>query len=141
MKLRENERIVKTAEDGWHVILHREAIGMRELSKTAYRRELFRNPVLTNQRLVLLRNKQIDYEIPLQKIVQTTCQSYLKISTPYLKLQLGDGTVMNIVFECLTERVFFGSAVESEISRRITKEWVNEMNRQARQRCGRRTDY
>lgn len=130
LKLRENERIIKTAEDKWHVILHLEAIGTRELFKTAYKRELFRKPVLTNQRLVLLENEQIDCEIALEKIVQATSHSYLKISTPYMKLQLRDGTAMNIVFECVTERVLFGSAVEAEIARRITKEWVNEINRQ-----------
>jgi hypothetical protein len=99
--------------------------------KTAYKRSLFRTPVLTTQRLVLLQNKEVDREIRFDSIVEVTSHRQLKIGTPYFRLEFGDGKVINIVFECISERVLFGAGVESEIAWRMTKEWVAEINRQA----------
>jgi hypothetical protein len=130
-ELREDETVVKTPEDKWHVVQYGEKFGTREMFKTAYRKSLFRIPLLTNQRLVFLKNREIDHEIPLDNIAEVTSHRQLKIGTPYFRLEFGDGKVINIVFECISERVLFGAGVESEIAWRMTKEWVAEINRQA----------
>ena len=130
-ELRENETAVKTSQDMWHVVQHGEKIGAREMFKAAYKQSLFRTPLLTNQRLVLLKDREIDYEIPLDNVAEVTSHRQLKIGTPYFRVESTDGEVVNIVFECITERVVFGAAVESEIAWRMTKEWVTEINRQA----------
>jgi len=130
-ELREDETVVKTPEDKWHVVQYGEKIGILEMFKTAYRKGLFRTPLLTDQRLVLLKDREIDHEIPLDNIARVTSHRQLKIGTPYFRLESVDGKVTNIVFECISERVLFGAGVESEIAWRMTKEWVAEINRQA----------
>lgn len=130
-ELREDETVVKTPEDKWHVVQYGEKFGAREMFKTAYRKSLFRIPLLTNQRLVFLKSGEIDHEIPLDSIAEVTSHRQLKIGTPYFRLEFGDGKVINIVFECISERVLFGAGVESEIAWRMTKEWVAEISRQA----------
>jgi hypothetical protein len=129
-ELREDETVVKTPEDKWHVVQYGEEFGTLEMFKTAYRRSLFRTPLLTNQRLVLLKDREMDHEIPLDNIAKVTAHRQLKIGTPYFRVELVDGKVINIIFECISERVLFGAGVESEIAWRMTKEWVAEINRQ-----------
>jgi len=134
-RLRENEVIIKTLKEGWHVVRHGEKI---EWFKTAYRRKFFRRPVLTNQRFVLLRNGDIDYEVPLQSIVEATFRPFrrhLRLGTPYLRLELKDGSIIHIVFENITQRILdafspHGARVEDLTAERLAKEWVNEINLQ-----------
>jgi len=127
-KLRENEVIIKTLKEGWHAVLHGSKY---QWSKTMYRFKLFRNPVLTNQRLVLLKGSEIDYEVPLENIVEATHGKALW-TQPYLRLGLKDGNAHVIVFECLTQKIIhsqygLGDSIEAE---RITKEWAEEINLQ-----------
>jgi len=131
-KLRENESIIKSLRDGWHVIRHGEKI---EWFKTAYRRRLFRNLVLTNQRLVFLNLGEIDYEIPLGTVAEAVHPKGKLLSKPYFKLILEDGTVMHVVIECLTMRVldsvsYPGSAMEQVEAEKMAKEWAAAINLQ-----------
>jgi len=128
-KLSEGEVIVKTLGEGWHAVRHGEKI---EWFKTAYKRKLFRKPVLTNQRLVFLNNEDIDYEIPLEDIVQTTSKRYLRLGTPYLRLELKNGNIIHIVFENISQRVldaiFAGGYAEDANQIRLVKAWADEIN-------------
>jgi hypothetical protein len=126
-ELRRNEIVIMTLEEPWHVVLHAGKMDIREMLKTAYRPSLFRTPILTDQRLVLLKGNEIDYEVPLGKI-NATSHRQLKIGTPYLRLQSGNSELVDIVFECITERVSFGAAVEAEIAWKMTKKWVGGIN-------------
>ena len=66
-KLRENETIVRSLEKekDWYAVRHGRKF---EWSKSMFRFELLRKLVLTNQRIVFLKDKEIDYEIPLKDI-------------------------------------------------------------------------
>jgi len=130
-RLRENEKIVETLEEGWHAVLHRDPISTRELFKTAYRRGLFRTPVLTNQRLLFLKGDVIDYELPLAEILESRSDRHLRIGTPYMTLRLRDGSDIRIVFECIQERVLIGAAVEAEIAWRFAKQWAKKISLQS----------
>lgn len=131
-KLRENERIVRRfeTEEGWHAILHRDGIGASQLFKTAYKRSLFRNPVLTNQRLILFKDGDIDYEVSLENILEATPSRHLRIGTPYLTLQLNDGATIHLVFESISERLYIGAAVEAAMAWKYAKEWATEIRTQ-----------
>ena len=129
-KLRENEVVVKKLGEGWHVIRHGEKI---EWLKTAYKRKLFRQPILTNQRLVFLKDGEIDSEIPLENIALAESKRYIHLGTPYLKLVLKDGSIVHMVFENIYQRALDsvlggGYSAEDTDAARFSKEWANEIN-------------
>jgi hypothetical protein len=127
-----NERIVKTLNENWYVVLHLQPIGMRQLFKTAYRRGLFRKVMLTNHRLLLIKEGKITNEVSLANIIDVMPHRFLRIAEPYLTLQLNDGSTIHLVFGCMTERIMFRAAVESEIGWRHAREWARRINAQSR---------
>jgi len=129
-KLREGEVAVKTLGEGWHAVCHGNKF---QWSKTMYRSKLYRNSVLTNQRLVLLKDSEIDYEVSLENIVKAVPKKVLW-HQPYLKLELKDGNTVIVVFESVVQRIVggiggsgLGDTLEAE---RIAKEWAAEINLQ-----------
>lgn len=130
-RLREDEIVVKKLKDGWHAVRHGKSF---EWSKTMYRFKLFRNPVLTNQRLLFLKDDAIKHEIPLDNITKAEYKTKLR-TNPYIRLELQDGNATIIVFESLSQRIWdsiiqvHGEVIDGQM---ITKEWVNEINRQIR---------
>ena len=133
-KFGENEVVVKKLGEGWHVIRHGEKI---EWLKTAYRRKLFRQPILTNQRLLFLKDGDIDSEIPLENIALAESKRYLRLGTPYLKLVLKNGSIVHMVFENISQRALDtvlggGYSAEDTNAARFSKEWANEINRRVK---------
>jgi len=129
-KLREGEAVVKTLGEGWHAVCHGNKF---QWSKTMYRSKLYRIPVLTNQRLVLLKDNEIDYEVALENVVEAVPKKVLG-HQPYLKLELKDKNTVIVVFESVVQRIAggidgsgLGDTLEAE---RITKAWAAEINLQ-----------
>jgi len=129
-KLRENEVIAKTLGEGWHAVCHGNKF---QWSKTMYRSKLYRNPVLTNQRLVFLKDSEIDYEVVLENVVEAIPKKVLW-HQPYLELELKDRNTVIVVFESVVQRIVggidgsgLGDTLEAE---RITKAWAAEINLQ-----------
>jgi len=124
-KLKENEAIIKTLEKDWKVVRHGKEF---EWSKAFFRFELLREPVLTNQRLILRKNNELEYEIPLSNI-----DSIERISpffgNPYIKVALSDGEIFSLAFVlpsigAIYKKFFgFGPAILSK-QRKIMDEWT-----------------
>jgi hypothetical protein len=132
--LRDGEFVVKAldAEEGYHVVLHGEKI---EWFKTAYRPEYFRTPLLTNRRLLFLKEKKIDYEIPLDNIQEAIFKSTLGTNAR-IRLDMKDGGVLHIVFESISSRVFLGNAMENAGAERLSKDWIEAINFQIKNEAG-----
>jgi hypothetical protein len=127
-KLRDGELVVKAldAEEGYHVVLHGEKI---DWFKTAYQSKFFRNPLLTNFRLLFLKGNEVAYEILLDSIEGIIYESTLG-TNPRIRLDLKDGSVLHVVFESISSRVFLGNAMEDAGAERLSKEWIEAINLQ-----------
>jgi hypothetical protein len=127
-KLREKETIVKTLEKekDWYAVRHGRKF---EWSKSMFRFELLRKLVLTNQRIVFLKDEKIDYEIPLKDIKEAVPASVGFAGNPYLRLELKNGDAVSIIFQCVGVRSFMGIFLVSK-QRKLTKEWINAINSQ-----------
>ena len=126
IRLRDGEFVVKAldAEEGYHVVLHGEKI---EWFKTAYQSKYFRTPLLTNHRLLFLKGNEVDYEMPLENIREAFYESTLG-TNPRIRLYLQDGSILHVVFESISSRVFLGSAMEDAGAQRLSKEWIEAIN-------------
>ncbi len=130
LKLRDGEFVVKAldAEEGYHVVLHGEKI---QWFKTAYQSKYFRTPLLTNYRLLFLKGNEVDHEMALEKIEEAVYKSTLG-TNPRIRLNLKDGSVLHVVFESISSRVFLGSAMEDAGAQRLSKEWIEAIDLQSR---------
>jgi hypothetical protein len=129
-KLRDGELVVKAldAEEGYHVVLHGEKI---DWFNTAYQSKYFRTPLLTNFRLLFLKGNEVAYEMPLEDIARTVYESTLG-TNPRIRLELNDGSVLQVVFESISSRVFLGTAMEDAGAKRLSKEWIEAINLQSK---------
>lgn len=127
-KLRENETIVRSLEKekDWYAVRHGRKF---EWSKSMFRFELLRKLVLTNQRIVFLKDKEIDYEIPLKDIKEAVPARVGFAGNPYLRLELENGEAVSIIFQCVGVRSLMGIFLASK-QRKLTKEWINTINSQ-----------
>lgn len=129
-RLKEGEVITKKLREGWHAIQHKEKI---KWFRTAYKTKLWRNLILTNQRILFLKNDEINYEIPLENVLKAESKRVMKMGSPYITLQLKDGNLIHVVFESIRERVWdslLGVPLEPQTASRMTKEWEKEINLQ-----------
>jgi hypothetical protein len=100
----DNEEILLSLERGWHAIRHGEKY---EWSKSAFRFDLARKTILTNKRILFLKNEKIDSIINLSDIneiypdVQAT-------GNPYIRIQFKDGTGASIFFILLGLQMYLG---------------------------------
>jgi len=127
-KLKENEIIVKTLEKDWHAVRHGRKF---EWSKSMFRFELLRKLVLTNQRVVFLKEGEIDHEIPLENIREVILDS-IGTGNPYLRMELKNGDAVSIFFPCVGMKMFLGAFYLIGKQRRLTKEWADAINNQIR---------
>jgi len=127
-KLRENEAIVKTLkkQKDWYAVRHGRKF---EWSKSMFRFELLRKLVLTNQRIVFLKDEEIDYEIPLEDIKEAVSASVGFAGNPYLRLELKNGDAISIIFQCVGVRSLMGIFLISK-QKNLTKDWKNTINAQ-----------
>lgn len=127
-KLRENETIVRSLEKekDWYAVRHGRKF---EWSKSMFRFELLRKLVLTNQRIVFLKDKEINYEIPLKDIKEALPASVGFAGNPYLRLELKNGDAISIIFQCVGVRSLMGIFLLSK-QKKLTKEWTNTINSQ-----------
>jgi hypothetical protein len=63
--------------------------------------------MLTNQRVVFLKGEDIDYEVPLENIMQAV-PDRTGVRNPYLRLELRDGDAISIAFGCVGWKMFLG---------------------------------
>ncbi len=105
--------------------------------KNCIQRSLFRQMLLTNQRLLFLKNEEIDSEISLTNIKEATFKRYARFGTPYLRLTLQDGNTTHLVFESLIQRTLGAfvprARAEDTEAERIVKEWEKEINLMTRE--------
>ena len=129
-KLRENETIVKSLEKekDWYAVRHGRKF---EWSKSMFRFELLRKLVLTNQRIVFLKDEEIDYEIPLEDIAEAVHDTVGFAGNPYLRLELKNRDAVSIIFTCVGIRSLMGIFLLSK-QKKLTKEWIDEINLQIR---------
>ena len=129
-KLKENETIVDTLEKekDWYAVRHGRKF---EWSKSMFRFELLRKLVLTNQRIVFLKDMEIDYEIPLESIMEAVSDTVGFAGNPYLRLELTDGDAVSIIFQCVGVRSLMGIFLLSK-QKNMTKKWIGEINLQIR---------
>ena len=127
-KLRENETIVKSLEKkkDWYAVRHGRKF---EWSKSMFRFELLRKLVLTNQRVIFLKDEEIRYEIPLKDIKEVVPARVGFAGNPYLRLELKNGDAVSIIFQCVGVRSLMGIFLLSK-QRKLTKEWINAINSQ-----------
>lgn len=88
-----------------------------------------RKLVLTNQRIVFLKDKEIDYEIPLKNIKEAVPDSVGFVGNPYLRLELKNGDAVSIVFTCVGVRILMGVFLASK-QKKLTQEWIEAINNQ-----------
>ncbi len=133
LQLRDGEYVVRNLdpEEGYHVILHGEKI---EWLKAAYRTKLFRTPLLTNYRLVFLKENEndVDYDVPLQDIEKIDYEGGVLGMNPRIKLILMDGSLLQVVFESISSRVYLGAAWEAAGAQRLSKEWKEAIDNERR---------
>lgn len=127
---RENEVVIKTleTEKDWYAVRHGRKF---EWSKSMFRFELLRKLVLTNQRIIFLKDEEIDYEIPLEDIVEAVPDRVGFAGNPYLRLELKNGDAVSIIFQCVGVRSFMGIFLLSK-QKNLTKKWIEEINLQIR---------
>ena len=131
-KLRESEVVIKKLEKDWRIVLHGKKF---EWSKAFLRFELLRDPILTNQRLVILENSEVEHEIPISSIELIERVSSL-IGMPYVRIKLLDGKTFSLAFVlpslgAIYKKFFgFGPAIIIK-GRKIVDEWTKAI-KQAR---------
>jgi hypothetical protein len=127
---RENEVVIETLEKekDWYAVRHGRKF---EWSKSMFRFELLRKLVLTNQRIVFLKDAEIDYEIPLEDIREAVPDNVGLAGNPYLRLELKNGDAVSIIFQCVGVRVFMGIFLLSK-QRKLTQKWIEAINAQLR---------
>ena len=57
-----------------------------------------------NQRILFLKNDEVDYEISLEDILKAEIKRVMRIGDPYLRLNLKNGKTIHMVFESIGER-------------------------------------
>ena len=95
------EVVIKKIKEGWHSIRHDKKV---KLVKTAYKTNLWRQPILTNQRILFLKNDAVDCEISLEDILKAEIKRVMRIGDPYLRLNLKNGKTIHMVFKSIRER-------------------------------------
>jgi len=126
--LEENETIVKSLEKekDWYAVRHGRKF---EWSKSMFRFELLRKLVLTNQRIVFLKDEEIEYEIPLEDIKEAVPDRVGFAGNPYLRLELKNGDAVSIIFQCVGVRSLMGIFLLSK-QRKQTEDWITAINSQ-----------
>jgi len=129
-ELRENEVVIETLEKekDWYAVRHGRKF---EWSKSMFRFELLRKLVLTKQRIVFLKEAEIDYEIPLEDIREAVPDNVGLAGNPYLRLELKNGDAVSIIFQCVGVRVFMGIFLLSK-QKKLTQKWIEKINAQLR---------
>jgi CRISPR/Cas system-associated endonuclease Cas1 len=94
-----------------------------------FRFELLRKLVLTNQRVVFLKEEDIDHEIPIENIREVTLDS-IGTGNPYLRMELKNGDAVSIFFHCIGMKMFLGAFYLIGKHKRLTKEWTDAINNQ-----------
>jgi len=127
-KLNENEITIKTLVPvkDWYVVRHGRKF---EWSKSMFRFELLRKIVLTSERIVFLKDSEIDYEIPLEDASKVVSDRVGFAGNPYLRIEMKNGDAVSIIFQCVGISSTMGLLLISK-QKNLTKEWMDEINRQ-----------
>lgn len=129
-KPRKGEVVVKEIREGWHAIRHGEKV---KWLRTAYKTKLWRQLILTNQRILFLKDDEVAYELSLEDILKAETKRVMRFGDPYLRLHLKNGELAHVVFESIRERAWgsiLGVPTEMGTASRITEDWTNEINSQ-----------
>ncbi len=123
--LLESEEIELELENDWQVIQHGESF---EWSKSMFHFELLRKPLLTNKRIVLLKDNEIDFELPIDLLNSVEVKALFS-GNSYLKLHLKNGDVTSFMFVCTGAKMFLGTFYLAGKYRTILNQWVESINR------------
>lgn len=122
--LSEDEEVIRELESGWQAVRHGRKF---EWSKSMFRFELLRKPVLTSKRLILLKHKEIDYELPIKDIKSVEGDT-AGAGNPYLRMELKNGEAVSLAFTCVSPKMFLGAFYLFGKSRSIVNQWVQSIN-------------
>lgn len=122
--LLEDEEVTRVLESGWNAVRHGKKF---EWSKSMFRFELLRKPVLTNKRLILLKGKEIDYELLIEDIKSVESDT-AGAGNPYLRMELKNGEGVSLAFGCVSPKMFLGFFYLLGKSRSIVDQWVQSIN-------------
>lgn len=111
-------------EKDWYAVRHGRKF---EWSKSMFRFELLRKLVLTNRRIVFLKDDEIDYEIPLKDISKVVRNKVGFSGNPYLRLELKNGEAISITFVCVGVRSLKGIFLLSK-QNELTQKWMEAIN-------------
>ena len=129
-KPRKGEVVVKKIREGWHTIRHGEKV---KWLGTAYKTKLWRQLILTNQRILFLRDNEVEHELLLEDVLKAETKRVMRFGDPYLRLHLKSGELAHVVFESIRERAWgsiLGVPTEMGTALRITEDWTSEINSQ-----------
>ena len=122
--LSEDEEVIRELESGWQAVRHGRKF---EWSKSMFRFELLRKPILTSKRLILLKGDEIDYEIPITEIKNVEVDS-MGAGNPYLRMELKNGEGVSLFFTCVSLKMFLGFFYAASKQKSITDQWVQSIN-------------
>jgi len=126
----DDELVIETLEKNkdWYAVRHGRKF---EWSKSMFRFELLRKLVLTNRRIVFLKDAEIDYEIPLKDVSEAVRDKVGLSGNPYLILELKNGEAFSIIFQCVGVRSLKGIFLLSK-QNELTQKWIEAINTQLR---------
>ncbi|MDH5267420.1 MAG: hypothetical protein OEW62_07060 [Candidatus Bathyarchaeota archaeon] len=119
-----DEEVIRELESGWHAVRHGKKF---EWSKSMFRFELLRKPVLTNKRLILLKGREIDYELFMEDIKRVESDT-AGAGNPYLRMEIENGEGVSLAFGCVSLKMFLGAFYLLGKSRSIVDQWVQSIN-------------
>ena len=124
--LQDDEVAVKTLGGGWRAVRHGRTF---EWSKSMFRFDLLRKLVLTNQRIVLLKDDVVEYEVPLENVREAVVDR-AGIGNPYIRIDTKDNDVISIALVNPSPSLLPYSRLAEW--NKLTQEWANAINEQRR---------
>ena len=127
-QMQEGEEILLRLEKGWYAIRHGEKY---EWSKAFFRFELRRKLILTNKRILFLKEEKLASEIPLDQIIEAY-PDVQGIGNHYIRLKLKDGGGASIFFVVLSPKMLLGAPYMIGKQKALTDRWINAIINQIR---------
>jgi len=121
----QGEKIIKELESGWFAVLHHG--GTFEWSKSMFRFDLLRKPILTNERIMLLNDKIMDFELPLRAIRNVEPDA-IGVGNPILRIRLKNDECESLFFVCPGPKMFLGGFYLMGKAKGLVDQWAFSIN-------------
>ena len=122
--LNESEEVLKELESGWQAVKHGQKF---EWSKSMFRFELLRKPLLTSHRLILLNGNEVDFELSIDDITKVEEETNAS-GNPYLRMELSNEEIVSLVFVCVGVKMFLGAFYLLGKQKTIVNQWLQSIN-------------